>query len=323
MVEPPPTSVHPWVAAAATRIRFGIETVAFAPWPVLRAFGQAIDDLGFDSLWLSDHPMVAGSATWTHLAALAEATRRVRLGPLVASVSYANPVIVARAAADLDLISGGRALLGLGSGNVAPEFAQLGVRWEAANERQAMLEDALQIIGPLLRGETVTVARGRFRPQGAVLSPPPIQQPHIPILVGGGGERTTLRFAARYADASNLGAVFRAEGVLAPDTVVRKLAVLDGHLADAGRPSNAVLRSVLLAAFLSADPATARAKQARLPPEMAALFQQLPFIETVEDAIRRARATVAAGMRYLIFIVIPGDEETLRLLAEQVLPAIA
>ncbi len=223
----------------------------------------------------------------------------------------------------LDLIYGGRALPGLGSGNVPPEFAQFGLRWEAANERQAMLEHALRIIGPLLRGETVTVAGGRFQPHGAVLTPPPMQQPHVPIRVGGGGERTTLRFAARYADASNLGAVFRADGVLAPDTVVRKLAVLDRHLADAGRPANAVLRSGLLAAFLSTNPGAARAKQARLAPEMAGLLQQLPFIETVDEAVGRARAMVAAGMRYLIFIVIPGDEETLRLLAEQVVPAVA
>lgn len=318
-----PAIVHPWASEASQRVRFGIETVAFAPWPVLRAFGQAVEGLGFDSLWLSDHPMVADSATWTHLAALAEATRHVRLGPLVACVSYANPVIVARAAADLDLISGGRALLGLGSGNLPWEFAQLGVPLQAAKERQATLEEALQIIGPLLRGETVTVASGRFRPEGAVLNPPPMQQPHVPILVGGGGERTTLRFAARYADASNLGAISRAGGALAPEDIVRKLAVLDEHLGEAGRPAGAVLRSGLLAAFLSVDPAAARAKRVGLPPEMAALFEQLPFIETAEDAVQRARAMLAAGMRYVIFIVMPGDEETLRALAEQVLPAVA
>lgn len=302
------TVVHPWAAEAATRIRFGIETVGFAPWPVLRAFGQAVEGLGFDSLWLSDHPMVAGSATWTHLAALAEATRRVRLGPLVACVAYGNPVIVARASADLDLISGGRAVLALGSGNVPWEFAQLGIPWQTVKERQATLEEALRIIGPLLRGGT--------------LNPPPMQQPHVPILVGGGGERTTLRFAARYADASNLGAVSRAGGDFKPEDAVRKFAVLDEHLAEAGRPANAVLRSGLLAAFLSLDAAAARAKRAGLPPEMAALYEQLPFIENPEDLAQQTRAMLTAGMRYVIFIMMPDDEETLRLLAEQVLPAV-
>jgi len=314
--------VHPW-AVADGPVRFGVETVAAAPWPVLRAFGQAAEDLGFDSLWLSDHPMAAGSATWTHLAALADATRRIRLGPLVANVSYANPVILARAAADIDLISGGRAVLGLGSGNFPGEFAQLGLPWQPAKERQAAFAEFLQIVVPLLRGETVTVATGRFRPEGAVLLPPPMQQPHVPVLVGGGGEQTTLRFAARYADASNLGPTFRAAGDFSAENAVCKFAVLDAHLAEAGRQADAVLRTGLLAAFLSADPAAARAKRDGFPPEMEPLFAQLPFLETVEEAVRQAQAMLTAEIRYVIFIVLPGDEETLRVLAERVLPNVA
>ncbi len=321
-MSPNTTIVHPWAAEAVSRIRFGIETVAFAPWPILRDFGQAVDDLGFDSLWLTDHPIVAGSATWTHLAALAEATKRVRLGPLVACASHLNPVILARAAADIDLISGGRAVLGIGSGNLPGEFAQLGIPSQTVKERNATLEAALQIVYPLLRGEPVTVAAGPYRPEGAALIPPPIQEPHIPILVGGGGEQTTLRLAAEYADASNLGAVSRARDMLAPDTVVRKFTVLDGHLAAAGRPNNAVLRTGLLAAFLSTDPASARVKRDALPPDMIALYEQLPFVETLEDLAQQTRAMLASGVRYVIFIVMPGDEETLRYLAERVLPAV-
>ena len=320
---PDPAAVHPWAAAAAGRVRFGVETAPFAPWPVLRGFAQAADDLGFDSLWLPDHPMAVGGATWTHLAALAEATRRVRLGPLVACVPYAHPAVVARAIADVDAISGGRAVLGLGSGDMPPEFAQLGLAWGPARERQAALEEALQVVRPLLRGETVTYAGARVRVEGAALQPPPVQQPHVPILVAGGGERTTLRFAARYADAANLGAVSWAGGAFTPDDVRRKLAVLDGHLAEAGRPAQAVLRSGLLAAFLAADAGAARAKFAAIPPELAAFFEQLPVVGTAEDALPRVRELLEAGMRYVIFVVMPGDEETLRLLAEQVVPAVA
>lgn len=313
-------TLHPWATEFAHRVRFGIETVAFAPWPVLRAFGQAVEALGFDSLWLSDHPMLAGSATWTHLAALAEATRRVRLGPLVACVPYLNPAILARATADHDLISGGRAVLGLGSGNAPPEFAQLGLPLLPARERQAQLAEALQIVVPLLRGETVTASGGTFRPQEAVLSPPPMQSPHVPILVGGGGEQTTLRYAAQYADASNLGPASRTGGGFQSPEAARRFAVLDGHLAAAGRPAAAVLRTGLLAAFLSPDLAAARAKQAALSPEMATLFVQLPFIETVDVAVRQVQAMLTVGIRYVIFIVMPGDEETLKMLAERVLP---
>jgi alkanesulfonate monooxygenase SsuD/methylene tetrahydromethanopterin reductase-like flavin-dependent oxidoreductase (luciferase family) len=323
MMTSAPAVVHPWVGEAARRVRFGIETVAFAPWPVLRAFGQAVDDLGFDSLWLSDHPMMAGSATWTHLAALAEVTRRVRLGPLVANAAYANPVIVARATADLDLISGGRAALGLGSGNIAQEFAQLGVLWQGARGRLAALEEALQIIGPLLRRETVTVTTGRFRAEGAMLNPPPMQQPHVPILVGGGGEQTTLRLVARYADASNLGTLSRAEEVLSPNANVRKHAALDRHLADVSRAGDTVLRTGLLPAFLSANADAAWAKRAALSPAMGALYEHVPFVETAELATQRVTTMLAAGMRYVIFVVMPGDEETLLELSGRVLPAVS
>ena len=317
-----PSAVHPWAAEATDRVRFGIETIPNVPWPVLRGFAQAVDDLGFDSLWLPDHPMATGSATWTHLIALAQVTRRVRLGPLVACVAYANPAVTARAAADLDAISNGRAVLGLGSGDAPWEFGQLGITWEPARERQARLEEALRIIHPLLRGETVTFTGERYRVEGAVLAPAPVQQPHVPILVAGGGEQTTLRFAARYADAANLGAVSWAGGAFTPDDLRHKLAVLDGHLGDAERPSEAVLRSGLLVAFLAEDAEAAQAKFAGLPPELAAFFEHLPVVGTAEAALPRVRAMLEAGMRYVIFIVMPGDEETLRLLAEQVLPAV-
>lgn len=310
--------IHPWAAEASTRVRFGVETVAMPDWGATRAFVQAIEGYGFDSLWVPDHPMATGSATWTHLAAFATVTERIRLGPLVACVSYANPVVLARATADIDLISAGRAVLGLGSGDMPHEFGQMGVQWTATPHRQAALAEALQVIHPLLRGDTITFAGEHFSAEGAVLVPPPVQ-PWIPILVAGGGEKTTLRFAAQYADASNIGAVSWAGGAFTPDDAKRKFLVLDGHLADAGRPTETVLRSGLLAAFIAEDRVAAQAKFAALPPFMAAFFEQLPVVGTPEDAVRRVRAMVEAGFRYVIFVVMPGDEETLRLLAEHVL----
>lgn len=316
-----PASIHPWVVETTAGVRFGIETAPFVPWGVLRDFAQAVEDLGFDSLWLPDHPVVTGSATWTTLGALAASTKRVRLGPLVACVPYSTPVVLARAIADIDGISGGRAVLGMGSGDMPWEFAQMGIPWSPAAERQKALEEALHIVHPLLRGETVSVAGEYYRADGAALVPPPVQQPWIPILVAGGGEKTTLRFAARYADASNLGAVSWAGGVFTPDDARRKFAILDTHLAETDRPREAVLRSGLLAAFLAEDAGTAQAKYAGLPPELAAFFEHLPVIGTPEDAVVRVQAMVEAGFRYVIFIVMPGDEETLQLLAEKVLPS--
>lgn len=241
---------------------------------------------------------------------------------MVACVRYTNPAVLARAAADIDLLSGGRAVLGLGSGDMPHEFAQMGLDWAQPAARQAALDEALQIIRPLLRGETVT-HDGAYAPvAGATLNPAPVQQPWVPILVAGGGEKTTLRFAARDADASNLGAVSWAGGAFTPDDARHKLAVLDSHLAAVGRPPDAVLRSGLLAAFLAEDRAAAEAKFADLPPFVASFFEHLPVVGTAADAVPRVRTMVEAGFRYLIFIVMPGDEATLRLLAEAVISAV-
>lgn len=230
--------------------------------------------------------------------------------------------MIARATADIDLLSGGRAVLGLGSGDMPHEFAQIGIDWAAGPARQAALEEALQIVHPVLPGESIMHHGPHFRAEGAVLNPSPVQQPWVPILVAGGGEKTTLRFAAHYADASNLGAVSWAGGAFTPDDARRKLAILDRHLIDVGRPREAVLRSGLLAAFLAEDPAAARAKFASMPPFIASFFEHLPVVGTPAEAVPRLQSMVDAGFRYVIFIVRPGDEETLRLLAEAVIPAV-
>lgn len=165
-------------------------------------------------------------------------------------------------------------------------------------DRQAALEEALRIIHPLLRGETATFTGDRSQAEGGVLFPPPVQQPYVPILVAGGGEKTTLRFAACYADACSLRAVSWAGGAFTPDDAKRKLAVLDGHLAAAGRPPKAVPRSGLLAACLAESESAARAKFESLPPHLAGFFEQLPVIGTPEDALLRVRAMLEARFRY-------------------------
>jgi alkanesulfonate monooxygenase SsuD/methylene tetrahydromethanopterin reductase-like flavin-dependent oxidoreductase (luciferase family) len=195
------------VSAGSDRLRVGIEFAPQPDWGATRDFAQTAEGLGFDSLWIPDHPGVLGNATWTTLAALATATTTIRLGPLVACAAYWNPVILARAVADIDRLSDGRMVLGLGSGDMPHEFAQLGIAWPAAAVRQARLEETLRIVRPLLRGDTVTFDGEHVRAEGAVLDPPPVQQPYVPILVAGGGERTALRYVAEYADACNLGAV--------------------------------------------------------------------------------------------------------------------
>jgi alkanesulfonate monooxygenase SsuD/methylene tetrahydromethanopterin reductase-like flavin-dependent oxidoreductase (luciferase family) len=315
------TQIHPWVAAGTDRVRFGVTTAIPPDWAATRDFVQTAEDLGFDSFWVPDHPLVLGNATWTTLAAIATATTSLRLGPLVACAAYWNPVILARAAADIDRLSGGRAVLGLGSGDIPLEFTQLGLDWGATAARQARLEETLRIVRPLLRGETAHVAGAYVRAERALLDPPPLQQPYVPILVAGGGERTTLRYVAEYADACNLGAAGWAGGVYTPDDIARKLAVLDERCAEMGRPTQEILRTGLAVAVLGESPEEARARQAAIDPARLAFFGQLPIVGTPEAATTRIQTLVGAGFQYLIFIAL--DAGTLRLLGERVMPTIA
>ena len=315
-------SPHPWVAEGATRVRFGIESTPLPDWGATRDFVQTVEGLAFDSLWIPDHPLMTGNATWTTLATFATITQAIRLGSLVSCAYYWNPVVLARAAADVDRISGGRVVLGLGSGDAPWEFEQMGLAFPSTAERQATLEDALQIIAPLLRGETVSYHGEHFQVNGAVLEPPPSQQPYVPLLVAGGGERTTLRFVAQYADASNLGAVPWAGNALSPADAQRKFDAIRRHCATAGRPYDAVLRTGLLLVSLAESVPAAQAKMDMLPPNMLPFFGQLPVVGTPEDAVPRVRAMLDAGFQYVIFIVFPFDTESLHLLAERVLPAV-
>ncbi len=316
------TAIHPWVAEGARRVRFGINAGTAPDWGLTRDFVQTAEGLGFDALLIPDHPAVLPNGTWTALAALAEATRTIRLGTLVSCVHYWNPLVLARNAADVDRISGGRLVLGMGSGDMPHEYRQMGLAYPPVGARQAALEEGLQIIGPLLRGEQVTFQGEHFRVEGASLPTPPVQQPHVPIVVAGGGERTTLRFVARYADASNLGAAAWAGGAFTPEDARHKFAVLRERCEEAGRPYEAILRTALVFLFLSDSPTALEAKMANVPPHLLGFFDRLPIVGTPEEAVARVRGLVEAGFRYIICGIMPFDRETLQLAAERVIPAV-
>src|SRR5258708_2398776 len=204
-------TVHPWVAAHAGRTGFGIQLPPNADFATAKEIALAAEQVGFETLWIPDHP-VLGSDSWTRLAGLAEATKRIRLGTMVSCVYYRNPVQLARTVADVDLISGGRVVLGIGSGDLPLEFEQMGLTFPPPAERAAVLEEALQVVPPPLRGEEVHFAGDHFQVNGAALRPPAAQQPYVPVLVAGGGAKTTLRLTARYADANNMAAASWAGG---------------------------------------------------------------------------------------------------------------
>jgi alkanesulfonate monooxygenase SsuD/methylene tetrahydromethanopterin reductase-like flavin-dependent oxidoreductase (luciferase family) len=305
---------HPWVVSGQQAIRFGIVGGPYGEWAMLRDFVQMAEDLGFDSYWRPDHPLLLPDC-WTSLAAIAAVTRRLRLGSLVSYVSYRNPVLLARMVADVDRISEGRVVLGLGAGDTAAEARAMGMEYPPIRERHAVLAETLQIVLRLLRGETVAYQGGYHRVEGAKLQPPPVQQPYVPLLIGGGGERTTLRFVAQYADASSLGAGAWGGGAATDVDVRNKYTALREHCGTVGRPYAAVLRTFHFLPVILADSAAAlAAKRERVPQELLASASTWGLVGTPEQAIARLQPLVAAGCQYFTMAVF--DPDTLRLLSE-------
>jgi alkanesulfonate monooxygenase SsuD/methylene tetrahydromethanopterin reductase-like flavin-dependent oxidoreductase (luciferase family) len=144
----------------------------------------------------------------------------------------------------------------------------------------------------------------------------------VPLLVAGGGERTTLRLVARYADASNLGAASWAGRAFTPEDAEHKFGVLRRHCEEIGRPHESVLRTGLLGAFLSESPEALRAKMELVPPGLLEFAEQLPIVGTPEDAVPRVRTLLDSGFQYVIFLVLPFDTESLNSLAQHVLPTV-
>jgi alkanesulfonate monooxygenase SsuD/methylene tetrahydromethanopterin reductase-like flavin-dependent oxidoreductase (luciferase family) len=303
------------------RLRFGVMCGPEADWPALRDFAQRAEELGFDSYWASDHPTTRPDG-WMNLAALAACTRRLRLGTMVSCAYYRGPLVHARLAADLDRLSGGRAVLGLGSGWSPTEFAQLGLPFPGAAERARVLRTALDLVERLWAGEAVTRDDGLVRLAGAGIRPLPAQR--VPVLVAGGGEHTTLRLVAEYADASNIGEFAASGGAVTLDDVRRKLEALRAHCAAAGRPYDSVLRSHYAVPVLLAETEAAReAKLAAVPAGVrdAARAPYLP--RTPAGAVAYYRGLAGAGLTYFVARIVGNDVETVDLLARRVIPELA
>ena len=199
------------------------------------AQAQAAEAAGFDRVFVMDHfyqlpgigsPEEPMFECYTVLAALAQHTETVRLSALVTGNTYRHPTLLAKAVTALDHVSGGRATLGIGAGWFKLEHDSLGYEFGTFTDRFEKLEEALQIIGPMLRNEKVSLDGKHYQVSDAINSPAPLSK--IPIMVGGAGEKKTLRMVAQYADESNL------VGTTAAD-IPRKLAALDAHCDRLGR----------------------------------------------------------------------------------------
>ena len=311
--------VHPWVDEHRGSVRFGVfGGPGTAPWAEFLGWVRAAEDLGFDAYWTGDHPL--WGSCWSRLAALAVSTRTIRLGSLVSCVDFRSPVELARAAADVDRWSAGRLVLGIGSGdNVYDEYRRMGVPLLPMRERQARLAETVQIVRGLWEPAPFTFAGAHFRVADANVAPGPVQQPRVPILVAGGGERVTLRLVAQHADMSNFGPSRWTGSAFDADDVRRKCAALRGHCEALGRPYEAILRSCFTGPVVCAEtPAAVRAQLDAFPQAAKDLMGPSLVGGTPRELVAYYQALVDAGMQY--FVAMNPSPDTMRLLAQRVIP---
>ena len=270
----------------------------------LTEIAQAAEAAGFESLWVMDHlfqlpadtgwggpdePMLEAYAT---LGFLSGVTSSIRLGALVGNALLREPGLLVKTASTVDVLSGGRLTFGIGAGWYEREARGLGIPWPERRERFARLEETLQIAHQLWRDDRSAFA-GRFTTLAEpIIRPQPLSQPHPPIMIGGNGERRTLRLVARYADACNFL-------VLEPNEIRAKLAVLRRHCTELGRDP----REIEITALDEVD--------------------LRPGGMTPAEVVARARAQADAGVRHLI-VNMPEvwDVRHLALIGREVVPTL-
>jgi F420-dependent oxidoreductase-like protein len=305
-------------------------------WPRWQRIADTVEALGFESLWRSDHlfslydvPSRPGLDTWASLTALAMMTRRLRFGPLVCPITFRHPSVLAREAAAVDVLSGGRLELGLGAGWHDREHQAFGIPYPRPGERIRRLDEGIQVIRALW-GEGPAHFEGRFyRLDGAVGWPKPAQTPRIPLVIGGRGPRV-LEVAARYADEWNCA------GSRPPDDVRARTETLLAACRRVGRDAREIRHS-WMGAFLVGDTSSVLERRARkiqeyLPPRAATPASKLPEVLRAEgwlvgspaEIVAQMRALATEGIeRFMLQLYDQEDMEALHTLAEQVIPRLA
>jgi F420-dependent oxidoreductase-like protein len=291
-------------------MKIGLQVPCFT-WPGspteiarrLADIGKAADDAGFASLWVMDHffqiemvgkveePMLEGYSALSYLAAV---TKSVRLGTMVTGVVYRHPGILVKTATTLDVLSGGRSYFGIGAAWNERESRGLGVPFPAIKERFERLEEALQITKQMWSGQVGPYDGKHYQLAETLNSPQPISEPHPPILIGGMGERKTLRLVAKYADACNL---FVFAGI---DVLRHKLDLIRRYCDEIGRPYGEIERTTLGTACLA------------------------PGAMSVQQVIETCRSLAAIGIQHAIFNMPNVSEiEPLETFGREIIPAVA
>jgi F420-dependent oxidoreductase-like protein len=233
-------------------------------WEVMRDLATYVDGNDrWDSLWVYDHfhtvPMPTDEATheaWSLMSAYAATTTRIKLGQMCTAMSYRNPVYLAKVAATVDLISGGRVQMGIGGGWYEHEWRAYGYGFPSAGERLARLDEGVQIMRDAWRDGKVSFAGKHYQVDGAIVAPKPLQDGGIPLWIAGGGEKVTLKIAAKYAQYTN----FTSE----PDGFAHKSEVLAQHCRDVGTDFGAIVRSTNINPVLGTSDADVKERLARV-----------------------------------------------------------
>jgi alkanesulfonate monooxygenase SsuD/methylene tetrahydromethanopterin reductase-like flavin-dependent oxidoreductase (luciferase family) len=295
----------------------------YTDWPSMRANAARADELGYDSLWTWDHlyPIVGSPVGpilegYVVLAGFAAATSRATIGLMVGANTFRNPTLVVKQITAIDHLSDGRAVLGIGAAWFETEHSALGIEFgRSVGERLAWLDEAVDLMRQMLRDGVGTARGERYRAVEARNDPPPIQAA-LPILIGGGGERKTLRTVARYADAWNVANV-------TPEEATRKRDILYAHCEEVGRdPAEIELTVSLGPTLIRDDPAEAERLKAAILAHNGRADRGF-LMGSGGQITERVQAYVDAGFRHVIYhLAPPFDAETLERFATEVRPAV-
>ena len=305
-------------------------------WSTISDLASRADAGPWESVWVYDHmhtaPLTETEATheaWSLMAALGATTSRVRLGQMCTCIAYRNPAMLAKTAATVDMISGGRVEMGVGAGWYQHEWEAYGFGFPSAGTRLGMLDEGVQIMRQAWSEGVVSFKGEHFEVDGAIVQPRPLQVGGIPVWIAGGGERKTLRIAARYADYTNFDGT--------PEGFAHKSEVLHRHCADIGRDPAEITRTANYNVAIAETERDVADRLAFLRDRMSryagadaadrelGAYEELPAVGTPEQIVEKLTELKNLGMEYGIFYFpeIATDTSGLELFEREVIPALS
>ena len=309
----------------------GIETEAH--WPAMLSVASGIEAAGYESLWVYDHfhttPVSTQEATyeaWTLMSALAAATTTVRLGQMCTCVAYRPPAYLAKVAATIDVISGGRVEMGIGAGWSDGEYLGYGYEFPKPSLRIGMLREGVEIMRRMWTEDVVDYQGKYYTLHGGINRPRPVQNPSIPMWIAGGGEQLTLRITAEYADYANFGGSVAAFS--------HKSSVLQNHCRDVGTDFERIVRSTNMNVVCAKSETEVEDRISWIKERYAAIIGEEEAAQrgeaframagTPDQLIEKLRPWADAGLSYAIlyFAEAAFDTSGLELFASEVMPAL-